>query len=133
MRKYLAECFGTFTLVFIGVGAIVAGGFGAALPIGQIGIGLSFGLAVTAMAYSIGPVSGAHLNPAVTLGVFLAGRMPSRDVAPYMIAQVVGAIVASLFVYLVALGRAKGYDIGASGLGQTATIRQRGTASCRCS
>jgi aquaporin Z len=118
MKRYIAEVFGTFVLVFIGVGSIVAGGFGGALPIGQIGIGLSFGLAVTAMAYAIGPVSGAHLNPAVTLGAFLAGRMPARDVLPYMIAQVIGAILASLFVYIVARGRAQGYDLAASGLGQ---------------
>jgi aquaporin Z len=91
-----------------------------ALPLGQIGIGLSFGLAVTAMAYAIGPLSGAHLNPAVTLGVFLAGRMPARDVAPYMIAQVIGAVLGSLFIYLAALGRVKGYDLAASGLGQNA-------------
>ena len=120
MKKYLAEAFGTFVLVFVGVGAIVAGGFGGALPIGQIGIGLAFGLAVTAMAYSIGPVSGAHLNPAVTLGVWLAGRMEARDVVPYMIAQVIGAVLGALFIYIVALGQAKGYDIAASGLGQNA-------------
>jgi aquaporin Z len=118
MKRYLAECFGTFTLVFIGVGSIVAGGFGGALPMGQIGIGLSFGLAVTAMAYAVGPVSGAHLNPAVTLGVWLAGRMDAKDVIPYFVAQVLGAAVASAFIYLVATGRAQGYDIGASGLGQ---------------
>jgi aquaporin Z len=104
--------------VFIGVGSIVAGGFGGALPLGQIGIGLSFGLAVTAAAYSIGPVSGAHLNPAVTLGVWLAGRMEAKDVAGYMIAQVIGAVIASAFIYFVATGRAQGYDIAASGLGQ---------------
>jgi aquaporin Z len=120
MKRYVAECFGTFVLVFVGVGAIVAGGFGSALPIGQIGIGLAFGLAVTAMAYSIGPVSGAHLNPAVTLGAWFAGRLEAKDVAPYMIAQVVGAILGALFIYVVALGQAKGYDIAASGLGQNA-------------
>jgi aquaporin Z len=118
MKRYLAECFGTFTLVFIGVGSIVAGGFGGALPIGQIGIGLSFGLAVTAMAYAVGPVSGAHLNPAVTLGVWLAGRMEAKDVIPYFVAQVLGATIASAFIYLAATGRAQGYDVGASGLGQ---------------
>jgi aquaporin Z len=118
MKRYLAECFGTFVLIFVGVGSIVAGGFGGALPLGQIGIGLAFGLAVTAMAYSIGPVSGAHLNPAVTLGVWLAGRMETRDVLPYMLAQVVGAVVGALFVYVVALGQVRGYDIAASGLGQ---------------
>ena len=71
-----------FLLVFIGVGSIVTGGFGGALPIGQIGIDFSFGLAVTAAAYTIGPVSGAHLNPAVTLGVWLAGRMPAATARP---------------------------------------------------
>jgi aquaporin Z len=120
MKRYLAECFGTFTLVFIGVGSIVAGGFGGALPLGQIGIGLSFGLAVTAMAYTIGPVSGAHLNPAVTLGVWLAGRMPAADVIPYIIAQVIGASLGAAFIYLAATGRAQGFDIAASGLGQNA-------------
>jgi aquaporin Z len=118
MKRYLAECFGTFTLVFIGVGSIVAGGFGGALPIGQLGIGLSFGLAVTAMAYAVGPVSGAHLNPAVTVGVWLAGRMEAKDVIPYVIAQIVGATVAAAFIYLTATGRAQGYDVSASGLGQ---------------
>jgi len=119
MKRYLAECFGTFVLVFVGVGAIVTGSFGGALPIGQIGIGLAFGLAVTAMAYAIGAVSGAHLNPAVTLGVWLAGRMETKDVVPYMAAQVIGAIVGALVIYVIALGRAGGYDVGAAGLGQT--------------
>jgi aquaporin Z len=118
MKRYLAECFGTFTLVFIGVGSIVAGGFGTALPLGQIGIGLSFGLAVTAMAYAIGPVSGAHLNPAVTLGAWLAGRMEAKDVAPYMLAQVIGAILAALVIDIIATGQAGGYDAAVSGLGQ---------------
>jgi aquaporin Z len=118
MKRYLAECFGTFTLVFIGVGSIVAGGFGGALPLGQIGIGLSFGLAVTAMAYAVGPVSGAHLNPAVTLGVWVAGRMDAKDVLPYFIAQIVGATIAAAFIYFAATGRVQGYDVAASGLGQ---------------
>ena len=118
MKRYLAELFGTFVLIFVGVGSIVAGGFGSALPLGQIGIGLAFGLAVTAMAYTIGPVSGAHLNPAVTLGVWLAGRLPARDVLPYIVAQVIGAGLGALFIYAVALGRAQGYDLAASGLGQ---------------
>jgi aquaporin Z len=118
MKKYIAEFFGTFTLVFIGVGAIVAGGFGGALPLGQIGIGLAFGLAVTAMAYTVGPVSGAHLNPAVTFGFWLAARMETKDLLPYLAAQVLGAIVAAAFIYLAATGRAQGYDIAASGLGQ---------------
>ena len=118
MKKYIAEIFGTFVLVFIGVGSIVTGGFGGAFPIGQIGIGLSFGLAVTAAAYAIGPVSGAHLNPAVTVAVWLAGRMQTADVAGYIIAQVIGAVIASLVIYIIATGHAGGYDVAANGLGQ---------------
>ena len=118
MKKYIAEVFGTFVLVFIGVGSIVTGGFGGALAVGQIGIGLSFGLAVTAAAYAIGPVSGAHLNPAVTVGVWLAGRMPASDVVGYVVAQVVGAVVASIVIYIIIQGSAVGYDIAAKGFGQ---------------
>src|SRR5690606_25196978 len=70
MKSYLAEVLGTFLLVFIGCAAIVMGGLGDALPLGQVGIGLAFGLGLVAAAYAIGPISGAHLNPAVTLGFF---------------------------------------------------------------
>jgi aquaporin Z len=119
MKRYIAECFGTFTLVFVGVASIAFGGFGAALPIGLIGIGLAFGLTVSAMAYTIGPISGAHLNPAVTVGIWLAGRMEMKDVVPYVIAQVIGAVVAAAVLYLIATGHAGGYDIAALGLGQT--------------
>ncbi|MEJ1157060.1 aquaporin [Prosthecomicrobium sp. N25] len=118
MKKYRAEVFGTFVLVFIGVGSVVTGGFGGALPIGQIGIGLSFGLTVTAAAYSIGPVTGAHLNPAVTIGAFLAGRLSAAHVLPYMVAQVIGAVLATLVLLAVTAGKVKGYDIAASGFGQ---------------
>lgn len=118
MKKFVAEVLGTFILVFIGVGSVVAGGLGGALPLGQVGIALSFGLAVTAAAYAIGPVSGAHLNPAVTLGAFLAGRMPAADVVPYMIAQVIGATLGAFVIYLIALGKGQGFDITVAGLGQ---------------
>lgn len=120
MNKYVAEVVGTFILVFIGVGSVVTGGFGGALPNGQVGIGLAFGLAVTAAAYSVGPISGAHLNPAVTLGAFLAGRVPVSDVVPYMIAQVVGAILAALVLVVIASGKGAGFDASVSGLGQNA-------------
>ncbi|MGY2993991.1 hypothetical protein ACVWWD_002798 [Mesorhizobium sp. URHB0026] len=70
MKTYLAEVLGTFLLVFIGTASVVTGGFGGALPLGQEGIGLAFGIGLIAAAYAIGPISGAHLNPAVTLGVF---------------------------------------------------------------
>jgi aquaporin Z len=106
MKTFLAEVLGTFLLVFIGTGAVVTGGFGGALPLGQEGIGLAFGIGLIAAAYAIGPISGAHLNPAVTLGVFLAGRLPAKDVIPYWIAQVVGAILASLALWIIVSGSA---------------------------
>lgn len=108
MKAYIAELFGTFCLVFIGCASVVTGGFGGLLPAGSLGIGLSFGIAVVAMAYAIGPVSGAHLNPAVTLGVWLSGRMPTGDVAPYMIAQVIGGILGAVVLYVIAAGAVAG-------------------------
>lgn len=105
MKSYLAEVFGTFLLVFIGCAAIVTGGLGGALPLGQIGIGLAFGLGLVAAAYAIGPISGAHLNPAVTLGFFIAGRLPAKDVIPYWIAQIVGAILAAVALWIMVAGK----------------------------
>ncbi len=105
MKSYLAEVLGTFLLVFIGCAAIVTGGLGGALPLGQIGIGLAFGLGLVAAAYAIGPISGAHLNPAVTLGFFLAGRLPAKDVIPYWIAQIVGAILATVALWIMVAGK----------------------------
>ncbi|MCV0349009.1 MULTISPECIES: aquaporin [unclassified Nitratireductor] len=104
MKAYAAECFGTFCLVFLGCASIIAGGFGNLLPLGGIGIALSFGVAVIAMAYAIGPVSGAHMNPAVTAGVFLSGRMPARDVLPYILAQIVGGTLAAAALWGIAQG-----------------------------
>lgn len=106
MKTYLAEVLGTFLLVFIGTASVVTGGFGGALPIGQEGIGLAFGIGVIAAAYAVGPISGAHLNPAVTLGVFLAGRMPASQVVGYFIAQVIGGIIATLALVIIASGAA---------------------------
>lgn len=112
MKTFLAEVLGTFLLVFIGTGAVVTGGFGGALPIGQEGIGLAFGIGLIAAAYAIGPISGAHLNPAVTLGVFLAGRMPAKDVIPYWIAQVIGGLLAPLAIWLIVAGKVGGHTAG---------------------
>ncbi len=99
MNKYLAECFGTFALVFAGTGAIVindiAGG-----AISHVGISLTFGLIVMAMIYAVGDVSGAHLNPAVTVGFFLARRLKAKPVLPYITSQLSGAILASLAIRL---------------------------------
>lgn len=118
MKSYIAELFGTACLVLIGCATIVTGGFGGLVPTGgSLTIGLSFGLTIVAMAYAIGPVSGAHLNPAVTVGAWLAGRMPVGDVIGYIVAQLVGALLGAGIVYLIASGKS-GYDLSA-GLGQT--------------
>ncbi len=93
-RRLAAELFGTFVLVFAGTGAIV---FDSVNPgkIGHLGIALTFGLVVLAMVYAVGSVSGAHLNPAVTVGLWAAGRVPGRQVGPFVAAQVAGAFAAS--------------------------------------
>jgi aquaporin Z len=114
-NSLLAEAFGTFWLVFGGCGsAVLAAGF-PELGIGFVGVSLAFGLSVLTMAYAVGHVSGGHFNPAVTVGLWAGGRFPSRDVLPYIVAQVVGAIVAAFTLYIIASGKA-GWDLGASGL-----------------
>jgi aquaporin Z len=114
MKKYIAEAIGTFALVFFGVGsAVLAGG-----DIGFVGISFAFGISVVAMAYSIGHISGAHLNPAVSMGALVAGRMEAGDFIGYVIGQTLGAIAAAGVIYAIATGKLAGYDIAASGLGQ---------------
>lgn len=98
MKKCLAEFFGTFALVFAGTGAIVINGVSGG-AITHIGIALTFGLIVLAMIYTVGDVSGAHLNPAVTIAFFAAGRFPGREVMPYVASQLAGATAASLVLY----------------------------------
>jgi aquaporin Z len=116
MQKPIAEFIGTFTLVFFGCGAAVIGGMGTgATAINVLGIAFAFGLAIVAMAYGIGPISGCHVNPAVSLGVFTAGRMSFSDLISYWIAQVAGAIVGALVLYLILSGKASGWN---GGLGQ---------------
>ncbi len=104
-RRVWAEFFGTFWLVFGGCGSAVIGAAFPQLGIGFVGVALAFGLTLLTMAYTIGPISGCHINPAVTFGLWLAKRFPARDVLPYMIAQVVGAIAAAGVLYLVASGK----------------------------
>jgi aquaporin Z len=99
MRKYIAEVFGTFALVFTGTGAIVINDVTAG-SVTHVGIAVTFGLVVMAMIYAVGDVSGAHLNPAVTTGFFLAGRLPGRTAIPYIFSQTVGAFMASLVLLL---------------------------------
>jgi aquaporin Z len=118
MKKYVAELIGTATLVLVGCGAIAIGGYGAALPIGIVPIGLAFGLAVTAMAYAIGPVSGCHINPAVTVAMVAAGRMEVGTAIGYIVSQLVGGVIGALILVVLLMGRSAGYDIAADGLGQ---------------
>ena len=94
MKKYLAEMIGTFVLTFLGCGAAVALGCGSDTA-SVVGTAFAFGLSVVAMAYTIGGISGCHINPAITLGVFLSGKISAKDCGMYMIFQVIGAILAA--------------------------------------
>ena len=117
-KKYLAELIGTAVLVLVGCGAVAIGGYGGALPVGTLPIAFAFGLAVTAMAYTIGPISGCHINPAVTLAMWAAGRITVNDAIGYIISQLVGGIIGALILVIILQGKIAGYDIGANGLGQ---------------
>ena len=117
MRKLAAEFIGTFWLVLGGCGdAVIAAAF-PNVGIGLLGVALAFGLTVLTMAYTVGHISGAHFNPAVTLGLWAGGRFPVAEVIPYWIAQVAGAVVAAAVVMYIASG-APGWDIAANGLAQ---------------
>lgn len=105
-KTFIAEILGTAILVFFGCGAAVIAGADGTTGIGLTGISLAFGLAIVAAAYGLGPISGAHLNPAVSLGAFLAGRMTSTSMISYMIAQVIGATLGALVLYIIASGSA---------------------------
>lgn len=110
MKKYAAEAIGTFWLTFGGCGsAVIAAGF-PDVGIGLVGVSLAFGLTVVTMAYAIGHISGCHLNPAVTVGLAAGGRFPPGQIVPYVIAQVVGAIIGAGVLYLIAIGAA-GFDV----------------------
>ncbi len=120
MKKAVAEFIGTFTLVLIGCGsAVIAGPAVGATTVGVLGIAFAFGLAIVAMAYGIGPVSGCHVNPAVSLGAWVAGRMPTSDLITYVIAQCLGAIAGAVTLYIIMSGKASGWDggLGANGWG----------------
>jgi aquaporin Z len=114
MKKYLAELVGTFILVLFGCGtAVVAGD-----KVGFLGIAFAFGLALIGAAYGIGPISGCHINPAVSLGVFVAGRMSMKDMIGYWVGQFLGGALGAWVLYTIASGVEGGYTIGLSGLGQ---------------
>lgn len=116
MKKLVAEFIGTFTLVLFGCGAAVIAGMGkGATAIDVLGIAFAFGLAIVAMAYGIGSVSGCHVNPAVSFGMFLAGRMTAEQMVRHVVAQILGALAGALVLHLILSGKASGWS---GGLGQ---------------
>ena len=116
MKKYYAELIGTFVLTFLGCGAAVSLNCGADTA-SIVGTAIAFGLSVVAMAYAIGGISGCHINPAITLGVYLSGRMNAKDCGMYMLFQVIGAIIAAALLYVIVQtdpGLARGTTTGAN-------------------
>ena len=113
MKIFAAELVGTLTLVLFGCGAAVLAGE----HVGQLGIAFAFGLAIVAMAYGIGPISGCHVNPAVSFGAFVAGRMDGKTMLTYWVAQFIGATIGAGILFLIASGKAD-YDVAINGLGQ---------------
>lgn len=113
MRRYIAEGLGTFALVLAGVGTAVLGGPG----VNVLEVSLAFGLALLVLVYAIGPISGCHVNPAVTLGMLAARRIEPRPAAYYIVAQIIGGIIAAAVVWFIADTAAMGYSASAEGLG----------------
>jgi aquaporin Z len=116
-RKALAEIFGTFWLVLGGCGTAMVSSSGAVPGVGLLCAALAFGLSVLTMAYAIGHISGCHLNPAVTIGLWVAGRFPLRSIPAYIVAQLVGAFLAATLILIVASG-GPGFDLAQDGLAQ---------------
>ena len=114
MKKYFAEFFGTFWLVFGGCGSAVLAAAYPELGIGFAGVALAFGLTVLTMAYAVGHISGGHFNPAVSVGLFIGGRFNGKDLLPYIVSQVIGAIAAAGVLYLITSGKT-GFDAAVSG------------------
>lgn len=114
MEKYAAEFVGTFWLVLGGCGSAVLAAAFPELGIGLLGVSLAFGLTVLTMAYAIGHISGCHLNPAVSIGLWAGGRFPLNELAPYIVAQVLGGIAAGGVLYVIATGQ-PGFDVVSSG------------------
>jgi aquaporin Z len=112
-KKYIAELLGTFVLVFVGCGSAVLAGN----EIGSVGIAFAFGLSVLAMVYAIGSISGCHINPAISVSMFVAGKMKLKNMAIYIVMQCVGAVIAALLIYGIAVGK-PGYSLVVNGLGQ---------------
>ena len=112
MKKYIAEFIGTFWLVLGGCGSAVLAAAFPDVGIGLLGVSLAFGLTVLTMAFAIGHISGCHLNPAVSIGLWAGGRFPANQLPPYIVAQVIGAVVAGGVLYLIASGNAQ-FDVSA--------------------
>ena len=125
MKKYFAELVGTMVLVLLGCGAAVfAGAAQPFAPVGTLGVAFAFGLAVVAMAYSIGKVSGCHINPAITFGVWLSGRMSGREAGMYMLFQVIGAILGSAILWALACSSGSTTTLtGANAFAEGAMVR----------
>ncbi len=118
MKKYLAEFIGTFWLVLGGCGSAVLAASFPNVGIGLVGVSLAFGLTVLTIAYSLGHISGAHLNPAVTIGLWMGGRIGAKDVLPYIIAQVAGGLAAAAVLYFIVTGNGSSIgDFAANGYG----------------
>jgi len=113
VKKYIAELIGTFVLVFVGCGSAVIAG----ARVGYVGISFAFGLSVLAMVYAIGGISGCHINPAISTSMFAAGKIKLKDTIIYVVMQCVGAVIAAMVLYGVAVGK-PGYSLAADGLGQ---------------
>ena len=119
MKPYLAEFFGTFWLVLGGCGAAMLSAAFPQVGIGLVGVSLAFGLTVLTIAYSLGHVSGAHLNPAVTLGFWASGRLEAKKVLPYMGAQIIGALLGAAVLYIIVTGNGSSIgDFAANGYGE---------------
>ena len=112
MQKYGAEFFGTFWLVLGGCGSAVLAAAFPELGIGLLGVSLAFGLTVLTMAFAIGHISGCHLNPAVSFGLWAGGRFPAKELLPYIVSQLLGAIAAAAVLYVIANGK-EGFDLAA--------------------
>lgn len=117
-KKYAAEALGTFALVIFGCGAAAIAGVSSSGPsgLGLLGISLAFGLAVVAMAYTIGPISGCHINPAISIAMTVAGKLSAKDLVGYVIAQIIGAVAGAGVLYLIASGQT-GFEMVDWGLG----------------
>jgi aquaporin Z len=130
MKKNIAEFIGTFWLVLGGCGSAVLAAAFPDVGIGLVGVSLAFGLTVVTIAYGLGHISGAHLNPAVTIGLWAGGRVSSKDIVPYIVSQILGAIAAAAVLYIIATGNGSSIgDFAANGYGEHSPGKYNMTAA----